>query len=88
MVEGFCFTAVFSVFFFTWSQSACFHLCFFFCFPLFVCDKQERNSKQANTHASKQQKQRRTTAQEQNTDVKHAECDHVKKAAKQNSLSI
>jgi hypothetical protein len=34
---------------------------------------------QTNTHARKQQKQRRKTAQEENTKEKHAECDHVKK---------
>jgi hypothetical protein len=45
--------------------------------------------KQTNTHARKQQKSRRKTAQEQNTNGKHAECDHVeKKKATQNPLSI
>jgi hypothetical protein len=39
------------------------------------------NKEQADKHkkARKQQKTRRKTAQEQNINGKHAECDHVKK---------
>jgi hypothetical protein len=35
--------------------------------------------------ARKRQETRRKTAQEQDTNEKHAECDHVKKAVKKNS---
>jgi hypothetical protein len=39
------------------------------------------NKEQAHKHVSKEKKTRRITAQEQNTNGKHAECDHVKKKA-------
>jgi hypothetical protein len=39
-------------------------------------------------HVRKRQKTRKKTAQEQNTNEKHAECDHVKKGSEAESLNI
>jgi hypothetical protein len=69
----------FVAFFFHKVTLCMFSICVLFlcCFPYFFLFP-------THTHARKQHKTRRKTAQEQNTNGKHAECDHVKKAAKQN----
>jgi hypothetical protein len=49
---------------------------------LFVRQTTTIKSKQTNTYARKHKKKtQRKTAQEQNTNGKHAECDHVKKGS-------
>jgi hypothetical protein len=71
MLEGFCFAASFSLFFFTWSHSVCFHLCF--SFVIFVVSLQaDKHTRKDTTKITKENSTGKTDG--------NLQCDHMKKS--------